>query len=166
MEIYFINKFDSINCGYNLTKGGNGIVGFNHTTETKQKISECSKNISIETRQKISESGKGRIVSEETRQKISKGNKGNIISEEGRKNMSDAHKGKKYTEEEKQKFSNAAKNLKKKVYQYTKDNVFITEFESTVDAAKLLKLDNSSISKCCRGVAKSCGGFLFRYEKI
>lgn len=36
-------------------------------------------------------------------------------------------------------------------------------FESTVEAGKYYKLDNSSISKCCRGERKICGGFKWEY---
>lgn len=44
-EIEFIIKFQSNNSsyGYNLTDGGDGIVGFKHTEETKKQMSESRK---------------------------------------------------------------------------------------------------------------------------
>lgn len=43
-EKFWINYF---NCkspkGYNLTDGGDGVIGYLHTNETKKKISDCSK---------------------------------------------------------------------------------------------------------------------------
>ena len=39
LEIYYIEKFNSFNCGYNKTKGGERILGCNHSEETRKKIS-------------------------------------------------------------------------------------------------------------------------------
>lgn len=62
MEIYFINKY---NPRFNFTQGGDGINGYRHTTQAKEKISKAklgvknpnyNKRMSIETRKKMSES--------------------------------------------------------------------------------------------------------------
>ena len=60
-EIYYINKFNSINkeYGYNLESGG--VLNKHHSEETKKKISEANK---------------GRVHSEESKKKISEANKG------------------------------------------------------------------------------------------
>lgn len=83
MEIYYISKY---NPKFNFTDGGDGISGFKHSEETKQKISKNNarywkgKKRSEEARQKMSENSarywKGKKRSEETRQKISEKNKG------------------------------------------------------------------------------------------
>jgi hypothetical protein len=39
MEKLLIEQYDTYNCGYNTTKGGEGMVGFRHSTETKAKLS-------------------------------------------------------------------------------------------------------------------------------
>ena len=39
-EIYFIEKYDSYNNGYNATKGGGQNLGYNPTEETRQKLRE------------------------------------------------------------------------------------------------------------------------------
>ena len=81
--------------GYNMTEGGDGITGYRHTQEFKQKLSKDRKGIpkpksvrlavaesnrrrtqSAETRKKIGDSLKGRIHTEETKQKISESQKG------------------------------------------------------------------------------------------
>lgn len=36
-------------------------------------------------------------------------------------------------------------------------------FDSASDAARQLEIDNSSISKCCKGKYKTCGGYTWRY---
>lgn len=40
MESYFIREYNSFNNGYNMTLGGEGTIGYKHTTETKKKISK------------------------------------------------------------------------------------------------------------------------------
>ena len=64
--------------GYNVTKGGDGVVGFSHSEESKKKMSDSHKNIphkphSEETKQKISDSLTGRKLNEEQRKAISNG---------------------------------------------------------------------------------------------
>ena len=51
----------------------------------------------------------------------------------------------------------------KKVQQLTLDDKPIANFPSAAEAARQLHLDSSTISKVCRGINKSHGGFHFRY---
>lgn len=51
----------------------------------------------------------------------------------------------------------------KKVEQLTLTDKHITYFNSVAEAARKLKLDSSTISKVCRGINKSHGGFHFKY---
>ena len=51
----------------------------------------------------------------------------------------------------------------KKVEQLTLTDNHIAYFDSVANAARELKLDSSTISKVCRGINKSHGGFHFRY---
>ena len=51
----------------------------------------------------------------------------------------------------------------KKVAQYDLNNNFIAEFPSAKEAARVLNLDSSTISKVCRGKNKTHGGFIFKY---
>lgn len=53
----------------------------------------------------------------------------------------------------------------KKVEQLTLTDKHIANFNSVAEAARELKLDSSTISKVCRGVNKSHGGFHFKYIK-
>ena len=53
----------------------------------------------------------------------------------------------------------------KKVEQLTLTDEHIAYFNSVAEAARQLKLDSSTISKVCRGVNKSHGGFHFKYIK-
>lgn len=70
-EIYFINKFDSVNSGYNLM---NGIGKCSHSEETKLKIGKARKGkiTSEETKLKQSISLKGRKISDKNKEIMSK----------------------------------------------------------------------------------------------
>lgn len=90
--------------------------------------------------------------SEKTKQLISQKNKGKTHTKEAREKISKAHAGKPKSEEFCQNLSDI-KSIPvicietKKIY------------KSAVLAGKELEIDNSTISKCCRGDAKEAGGF-------
>ena len=138
LEMFYIKDLDAKTNGYNLTDGGEGVVGLQRTEETKQKLSEAWKGkkrgpMSEEHKQKISEAhkgtspwNKGKQYSEELKHKLSaaqKGKKHGPLSEETKQKISESlkgekhpffgkpslHKGKKRSEETKQKMSEAKK---------------------------------------------------------
>ena len=51
----------------------------------------------------------------------------------------------------------------KPVEQYSLDGQLLGTFRSVAEAARQLGLDSSTISKVCRGVNKTHGGFIFKY---
>lgn len=51
----------------------------------------------------------------------------------------------------------------KPVEQYSLDGQLLSTFRSAAEAARQLGLDGSTISKVCRGVNKTHGGFIFKY---
>ena len=97
-EIEFIKLYGRVDLKtgtlVNLTDGGEGLNGFNHSDSAKLKISEFQKNkvFSKETKKKISESkiGKkrGNFHTEESKNKISESMKNRIISDETKLKMS------------------------------------------------------------------------------
>lgn len=93
---------ESLNPRYNMTLGGHGVMGWNHSEETKAKLSKSHKNkvpwnkglkLSKETRDKMSESFKGRIFSEEHKRKLSESKTGKNHPLYGKK-LSKEHKNK------------------------------------------------------------------------
>lgn len=92
--------------GYNLTRGGDGVVGFDENTRAKMGAANIGRHASNETRAKLSVAGKGRKRSETTRAKMRKpksdahrsnmsaAQKGHAVSAEARAKMSVAHSGK------------------------------------------------------------------------
>lgn len=142
-EIELIAYYNSADrdFGYNISLGG--FHHGKHSIESRMKISKAHQGKSYNV---------GRKLSEESKLKISKANKGRQRSEEFKKRLSEAHKGKPKNEE----FCQNLSDIKsvpvicietKKIY------------KSATLAGKELGIDNSTISKCCRGDNKEAGGF-------
>ena len=51
----------------------------------------------------------------------------------------------------------------KPIIQYTQTGTFIQLYDSIIDAATINNIDQSSITKCCKGKQKTAGGFIWRY---
>lgn len=101
VEMDLIEKYDSFRNGYNCSKGGEGVIGYEVPEEARKKMSMAKQGtrLSQETRKKMSLSRKGKICSEETKRKIAAKAKGRGHSEEARKKMSLSKKGKKRLQE-------------------------------------------------------------------
>lgn len=131
MEIYLIKKYNSIDNGYNLTIGGKGSLGYQHTEEFKIKASN---------RMKGNQFGLGIIKTQEQKEEISKNLTGRPVSDETKKKMKE--------------------KKEKSIIQYSKSGEFIAEFKSAKEAAEILNLNRRAISSCCVGTTKSSGGFI------
>ena len=53
----------------------------------------------------------------------------------------------------------------KSVLQYTLDGNFVKEYPSAREAERINNIDFSAISKCCRGVYKSAGGYIWKFKE-
>jgi group I intron endonuclease len=101
-EIRLIAEHETFEKGYNLTKGGEGILGYSHSQETKQKLRKAGKGrkcspLQLETLRRNAELMKVRGHSEEVKQRISSSHKGKVFSEEHKMNISKNHAAKKET---------------------------------------------------------------------
>ena len=92
--------------------------------------------------------------SEETKIKISETKKGKYHSEETKKKLSESHLGKHKSEE--WKIKNSIPVICEELNR---------EFYGAKAAAAELKIDDSGIIKCCKGIRKTCGGYHFRYKE-
>jgi hypothetical protein len=184
-EKHWIEKLR--NEGYkltNLTEGGQGGNGFNHSEESKQKMSESKKGIKLsdEHKQKISEK-----VKEKSQESPGYNRNGNNIKRLIDKdllyqlyiveNLSMPKIAEKLDCSEAKVFRNldeygikkdksvwikqVASIPKKIVFQYDLEGNLIREWEGAVDVKNELNLD---VSKCCLGEQKTCGGFIWRYK--
>ena len=185
-EKLLINKLNTINpkYGYNCTKGGDGC---SPSEETRKKISEShkGKRVSEEVKKKISNSLKGensynygKHLSELTKKKIGDSHRGSVHTNEHKNKISEALRGEKHpmynkhhTEESKKKSSEShkglllgAKNPKaKKVLQYDLEENLIKIWDCMSEAGRQLNINNRSIYNCCKGSAKTAGGFIWKY---
>jgi group I intron endonuclease len=143
---------------YNVAKGGlghtgvivrrfgtdNHFYGKTHTEETRQRISEANKGRFV-----------GKKLSEETKQRISEGKKG------------DKHPFKKNPEFRQRAVEHMQSLIqanKKHVSQFTKDDIFIQEFESVKEAAENINVTPSSLTICLKGITNTSGGFKWKYS--
>ena len=94
-EAEYVEKYDSIEHGYNTSKGGTGNNGVDFSDTHRANIGKASqgRTHTEETKKQIGAKLKGREVSEETRQKISNGNKGKKRTVEQRRAQSERLKG-------------------------------------------------------------------------
>lgn len=85
----------------NLTCGGEGASGYNHSDEFKSKIKKIQSGriVSQSTREKMRNANLGKILSDEHKEKIGESQRGKVVSEEIRKKISDTLKGKKHSDE-------------------------------------------------------------------
>lgn len=102
----------------------------------------------------------GRNCSDETRAKISKANSGKKRSQETKDKIKKARLGTKRSEITCNKLKHSKKATSPVVC-----NTNGQEFESIEDAAKALDLLPQAISRVCRGLRKTTGGYSFSYKK-
>lgn len=136
VEPFFIALYNTTNpsVGYNLTKGGDGIIGYTLTEKARRKMSKCKLGIPLSKTHKenISKSLVGKKHSTEAKKKMSESAIGKIISKETRNKISNSLKGK--------------KSPKWKGYWKTPLDVF----ESTRSAASFFQISPSTVRHRCK----------------
>jgi group I intron endonuclease len=186
-EKEYIRTYNSmVPNGYNILEGGQGCSGFKHSDETKARLSKVTKekmkdpvrqeklkeahkklwadparrkeNIEkiskgmIEFRKKQKESNPSKsVMSEERKEKIRKSVKEYYTNKETTK----------LSEETKQKIRDARS---KSVIQYDIEGNLIRKFKSAKEATQVLNLPKGGISNVVRGKAKTCGGFVWKFD--
>jgi group I intron endonuclease len=153
-EMFWISH---LNPHYNQTLGGDGgILGFKHTEETKNLLSEKRKGKYTGEQNPFY----GQHHTQETKQKLSKMRKGQPSP--------CGFAGKSHKEESKSKTSQTLKNnpnvKRVKVFQYDIEGNFLREFQSISDAAQFVGTNPSNIKYTCEGKFKHCKGYKWSYE--
>lgn len=83
----------------------------------------------------------------------------------GKWRSGDARRGRKFSELHLEHLREShAKSQGKLVNQYDSHYNLLGTFNSISEASRQLNIPIASISSCCRGVARSAGGFIFKYE--
>lgn len=145
---------------------------------TKNKIRFSKQNISQTTKNKMSISAKNKIITDITKENMRIAQTGRKHSEKTKEKMGNWQIGKKLTQETKDKISKkhtgkkiskehiekAAKGYMKPILQYDLNDNFIKEWESAKTAGIELKIDSSSILKCCKDKLKTSKNFKWKYK--
>lgn len=107
-EKFWISQFPNL---INLTKGGDGCLGFIHDNLTKEKLRMAMKGRkhTEEFKQAMSLRLKGKPLSEEHKANIGKANSGKKATDATKKKLSESHKGIKQSEESRKKRSKTIK---------------------------------------------------------
>lgn len=124
-ERYWIEKYNTFNNGYNMNKGGGGVVFFSEKIRNQMSKNRKGRIVTKETRNKISQSQKGKLVSEETKKKISEAGKGHVTSDVTKQKLRIANTGRKLSDEAKLKISKVQKGRKKSKEQVEKHRIFM-----------------------------------------
>lgn len=179
-EIFYIEKYNTVEEGYNLTKGGKGAFGLGErmskewTEERRKQYSERMKGennpnfgkkfigikrpkllgrkFSEERKKKISEAlkGKGHAQKDETKRKISETMRGVPKSEEHRKNAAEAKIGKKVP------------SKWKPILQYSDEGVFIKEWQNIREPQTIY--NSRHLGMCAKGKFRTIAGYIWRYK--
>lgn len=187
-EQYWISQFKC--WGFNLlnaTDGGEGANNYKHTDESKQKmrISKLGTKLPEEQKRKISESVKKKAQENplynrgEGNSKISL-NKEELHQKYIVENLSLNKCASYFGVAKKTIFSNITEygfkkdkskwinqvisNPEKTILQFDKDGNFIKEWIGLKSITKEIGINSSNIANCCRGIAKSAGGFIWKYK--
>lgn len=113
------------------------------------------------------ESGCGHVVSQEVRKRVGDARRGKPLTAEHREKLSKAKMGKKrgkFSQEvvEHMKRAQAARQ-RRNVRQYTKDGVYLKQWDSVRCASRALQIADTNIYFACKGKRNSAGGFLWKY---
>lgn len=143
LEIYWIDRYDAFRDGYNNTVGGGGARGFKHSEESKEKRRErmLGPNNPMYGRTGSLNPAYGKDHSGENN-----GMYGHHHSESANELNRQAHLGK--------------LNTNSKPVICVETNQF---FWSMGEAKRVTGCDDTTITRCCRGIKKTCGGYHWRY---
>lgn len=167
-EEYWIKFYNTIAPnGYNLTSGGNSKLA---TEETKRKMSQNYED-NIELWEKVSEASKKNWRNPVYRKNISEKRQKTWKNKQYRKKMSKlrklSHKNNPNMENARNALRKLAETRKKPIYMCDLNNNILKEYNSTTDAIyenSHLKLQQSQISACCRGIAKTHRKLKWRFK--
>lgn len=134
LEIDLIRHYKNLGISYNITDGGDGHLG-------------CTW-----------------VPSEELKAKWSKQRKGRKLTQEWKDKLSLSLKGRKVAREATLKGAAKAKVLNSiPVIQITISGQLVCIYSSITEAAQVIGVGKSEISKCCKGKCKTSGGFKWAY---
>lgn len=160
MEMSLINLYNSIDNGYNITKGGEGGHGIVVSEEERKRRSKKfkGKHLSPNTEFK-----KGHIHSEEVKAKLNPFKPGHVPWNKGLKGFLNGDRNPMKKEENKAKLRGTNNYLSKKVKQIDMNGNVVRIWDYMSQAQEELCFYVSNITKCCKGKIKSAYGYKWEY---
>lgn len=146
LESKEIERYDTINNGYNILNGGRG------------SYTKC---------ENVSKGLRGHTLSEVTKSKISEAHKGKVISEYTKQLLSNKLKGRKHSEEHNRKVREANFNNPKKckpIYKCNRNGDIICSYNSLKEASADTGILLGGISKVLIGNRPTAGGYIWKYK--
>lgn len=146
--------FDADSHGYNMTRGGDGVHGYEHTDESRRKNSVSHKGLvkSLIHRERLRISNTGKKRSPETCVNIGSSKRGEKHPFYG-----------KHLDEAVRLAIRLGQPNRRSVIQYTKTGALVEIHASTADAQRKTQIPATNIVKCCKGHLKTAGKFVWRY---
>ena len=162
MEMTLIALYDSVENGYNITKGGEGAVGIVVSEEECRRRSEMfkGKRMSPETEFK-----NGHTFTSEMLQKMSDAKKGKPSWNKGLKGYHSGEDNVMKRPEVRAKFKGAKNASARKVIQLDMEGNFIREWDYMTQVQEELSFDVANLTACCRGRIKSAYGYKWKYTE-
>lgn len=162
-EQYYI---DNLKPRYNICQITGSPYGIKHTEKSRHNMSVAHLGIKPTKealiKRSLKQSGKnhwtyGKVRPDCTKEKISKGLNEYYKTHKGNRTGSVTH------DDVRKKI---AKTLMVPILQYSKDLVFIKEWECAKTAGLELNIFAQNISVCCKNKVKSAGGFIWMYKNV
>lgn len=178
LETELIRHYKSLDISYNITNGGDGVLGYKHNPETIQKLKDAHIGRVYKRGWKWTEEQKSNKPTRDMHgsnnpnygnHKIAGENNfmyGKTHTEEARKKISIANTGRTHKMPDSQK-AILLKVHSKPVIQLNLDNSIVAKFESSIAAARFYGKSTPTanhIAECCKGKRKSCMNYKWIYD--
>lgn len=169
LEVSLIRHYKRLNRSYNATDGGDGLVGFKFSRESKEKMrrAHLGRPLAEETKQKIASANKGRPIPKGFREysdsRESSPMLGRTHSQEALLKISKASK-RNWENRSKTSITKLGEMSGKPVLQYSLSGEFIGEFSSANKAGLSLKINHGNIISRRQGKRKSAGKYKWKYK--
>ena len=166
LEIYYIDKYKthtSLN-GYNLTFGGDGTVGYEHTDEQRQKNSVAKQKYFSDSKNRIKQSiatKNAYATNPQQAERHSQFQKLRFSDPQERERVAQGMR--EYLSDKENLRKHAMQRGAKEFLVETKDGIFVGVWLTQNQCARDLNLSVSHVNQCLKGKRKTHKGYVFKY---
>jgi len=167
LEVKYIKKYNSYirNNGYNLTKGGDGTVGYKHTKENNLKNSKRKTKYYEDPSNRAKHSQANKLAHKNNPKQAKNHSKFmKDMYKDGDKRKARATEMKNYLSIKENLQRHSRVRGGKEFYVLDLDDNIVAEYLIQAECAREMKLQTSKINNCLKGKRKTHGGFKFKYK--